>query len=254
VGPIYSAAIWFFILCLLMYALHEIYGPILRKKILKILILPGLVSMLVFKILACYLVNAKVQDTKLIDDDKEILTHTEPKTGWFGNFVIAVVPFFCMLLLFCLVNELLGAPAQVSRPLPGFDVLWANPGTFFSQFFNFMGWFFSGMIEHGIERPVFWLMLGLGVNLLLSLAPTLKDFKYIALAGAILFGIVLLFNMLGLGFTERTKANVFLLGNLVGNVRFLLGLGFLWLGASVVLIGAYRIYLNSTEGDGKKKK
>jgi hypothetical protein len=241
-----------------MFVLHEIYGPLLKKKILKILIIPGLAAFLVFKILACYLVGAKVQDTKLLDDDREILTYGEPKIGMAGHFVISVVPFFCMLLLFCILNILLDMPVRLHPDsLPEIALLWNKTGAFFSQFMDFILWFFSGLFKHGFKIPAFWIILSLGVNLILALAPTLKEFKYIALAAGILLGIGILLEVLGMGLTQRTDANLAILkylGHLKMNVSFLLGLAFIWLAASVITVGAYRLYTKAGEGKGKDRK
>lgn len=255
-APVLSAAAWFFVLVGLMFVLHEVYGPLLRKKVLKVLLLPGLVALLLFKVLCCYAVGARVKDTKLLDDDRDIVLYEEPRIGWPGHLVIAVVPFFCMLLLFCLVNYFLGYPAAVPEPLPDFAQLWQAPGAFFSGFLGFLGWFVTGLFPHGASHPPFWLLLGLGVNWLLALAPTLRDFKYIVLCAAALAGLGLLAtSVLGLGLTHRTEANLFLLRDLNMNVKFLLGLAFLWLAASVVTVGAWRLYQNTAGGrDGGKGK
>jgi hypothetical protein len=257
-GSTVEASLWFFLLCILMLALHEIYGPLLRKKVLKALILPGLASLLVFKILCCAIMGAKVIDTKLLDDDKEILHYAEPRTGWFGHFVIAVVPFFCLILLFCIVVALMGWPLEGLRPLPRFSLLWHAPGSFCSGFLEFLRVFVVCTVECGTENPLVWLLLALGVNVLLALAPTLRDFKYIAIAAGILLAVGLLFWALGLGLTERTEANAFIFRYVHAvyyNITFLLGLALLWLGGSLFTVGAYRAYSRAGEHrEGKKKK
>jgi hypothetical protein len=254
-GPVLSAALWFFVLLLLMFVLHEVYGPLLKKKILKILLLPGLVSLLLFKIVCCYAVGAKVCDTKLLDNDREIIRYEEPRAGWLGHLVISVVPFFAMALLFCLVQRLLDYPAVVPRSLPEFSLLWKSPGAFFGGFFDFLSWFITGLIPHGARQPAFWVVLGMGCNWILALAPTLRDFKYISLATAALTGLGLLaVSVLGLGLTHRTNANSFLLHDLNMNVKLLLGLATIWLGVSVATVGAWRLYQNSSGGEEKKKK
>ncbi len=250
-----SAGIWFLVFCGLTFVLHQVYGPILRKKAVKLLFLPGLAALLMFKMLSCYMVGAKIQDTRLLDDDKEIIKYGDPKIGWPGRMVIAVVPFVCLLLLFCILNAAFGEPAVVPDPLPQFSLLIERPLAFFETLLDFILWFFTGILPRRGGGAGLWIMIAVGLNVIIALAPTVHDFKYVALAAGLALLAALCFRALGLGVTGRTDANSFIytyVEKLNINVKFLLGLGLIWLAASATTVGAFRLYASAAERNKKK--
>ncbi len=252
---ILSSGVWFLLFCGLTFVLHEVYGPLLKRQAFKVFTLPGLATILAFKLLCCYMTGTKVEETRLLADDKEIIKHGEPRIGWPGRLVIAVVPFFCMLLLFCVINAALGKPVVIPEPLPEFKTLFKQPGAFFGTFLDFILWFFSGLVERGRHGWGLWIMIALGLNLILAVAPTLRDFKYIIIAAAAVFLVAAGAKALGIGVTGRTEANSFIYAYVDGlgtNVKFLLGLGLIWLAASAITVGSWRLYLTAAEKNKKK--
>ncbi|MHC4601069.1 MAG: hypothetical protein ACYS47_18910, partial [Planctomycetota bacterium] len=87
-----SAVLWFGVLILFMHLLRDIYGPLLRRRLIKFAVAPGIIVYLFFKILTCYVAGARIREIKPFDDRSELLQYDRPGLGAFGEFLISVLP------------------------------------------------------------------------------------------------------------------------------------------------------------------
>ena len=68
---ILSSVVWFAVLVLLMHGLKDIYGPLLRKRIVKFAVAPGGIVFLFFTILACWVAGARGKESKALDETSD---------------------------------------------------------------------------------------------------------------------------------------------------------------------------------------
>ena len=235
-----SAVLWFGILILFMHLLRDIYGPFLKRRLVKLAVAPGIIVYLFFKILTCYVAGARIREIKPFDDRSDLLQYDRPGLGAFGEFLIGVLPLACLLLAFALLFTLLPVRRMSSIPdLPFLPLVWRAPGTFLEDGWTFckgfldIAWKVSGQFA-------FWLLVYAAVNTLLAGAPSLKDIKYIAVAAAV--GALIWIGMEKLRIRVGSAEIRSLADRLTLSFRFLLGAGVGWILISVVTVGAWRLF------------
>ncbi|GEM_PF-3206390 len=234
-----SGVLWFTILILLMHALRDIYGPLLRRRVVKIVLAPGVVVFLFFKILACTIAGARVREIKPFDDRADLLKYEKPTLGFLGEFLIAVLPLACLLLSFTLLCVLCSVRGMRLQPLPSFPLLWEAPRAFASGSWHFLEGFFLASWK-AIGNWRLWILLYGAVNVLLAGAPPLKDLKHVAVALALAALAALAVNALSIEIHSPNFDNI--AGRLVGSYLFLFGAAIAWIALSVVTVGAWRLF------------
>jgi hypothetical protein len=235
-----AAILWFVVLILLMHALRDIYGPLLKRRLVKLAVAPGIVVFLFFKILTCYVAGARIREIKPFDDKVELLQYDKPSLGAFGEFLIGVLPMACLLLTFALVFTFVPAGGTVATGrLPDLSLLWQSPGLFFSGGWHFLKTFFTSAF-YAIAQISFWLLVYAAVNTLLAGAPSFRDLKYLAIACGIAILALLAFEALHVR-VGSLEVRSFLY-RLKMSFNFLLGAGIGWVLLSIFTVGAWRLF------------
>ena len=236
---ILSIVLWFGVLILLMHLLRDIYGPFLKRRIVKLAVAPGIIVYLFFKILACYVAGARIREIKPFDDRSELIQYERPGLGALGEFLIGSLPLACLLLSFALVFTLFPVRRMDLPDLPFFPMIWRAPLTFVEY-----GWTFCDGFLHvcwkALGQFTFWILLYASVNTLLAGAPSLKDMKYIAIAAAL--GALIWFGIEALRIKVGSAEIRSFAQRLALSFQFLLGAGVGWILVSVVTVGAWRIF------------
>lgn len=239
-----SAILWFAVLLLLMHALRDIYGPVRRRRVVKMFLAPGVVVFLFFKILSCTVAGARTRDIKPFDDKAELLQYDRPSLGPFGDFLISVLPLACLLLTFALLFSWFPVRGLEVPDVPPFEWLWNAPRVFFEHLWDFLLGFGRESFESS-GTVAFWLLLYGAVNVLMAGAPSFKDLKYLAVAVAIGAGAAFLASALKISVGSR-QFDVFAT-RLFASLRFLLGGGVLWVVLSIFTVGAWRLFGRGSE-------
>lgn len=245
---ILSGVVWFSILVLMMHGLKDIYGPLLRKRIVKFAVAPGVIVFLFFKILACYIAGAKVKEIKPFDDNAELLQYEKPGLGAVGEFLIGALPFTCLLLSFVLLYSFSVKRGFEVPPLPLLPRLWEEPHAFAVQMWDFVAGFFK-CAGRAAGQAWFWGIAYGAVNVLLAGAPGFKALKHIAIAVALVALGAAGFQALKIRIGAGEARNFF--DQVAFAFSFLMGAGLSWVVLSVFTVGAWRLFL--ADRDGKKK-
>lgn len=252
-----AAVLWLFVLVLLTLALGGLWGDWLDNKIVRFVLAPGFLGVLLLKHLACLCAGAKSRESKPFGPGDEVLTHGDPKLPG-GHLILASLPFFGMVALFGVATYFLAWWGDLRRipALPYFPESLGAIGGFFRE----LGEYFGGMFEMlrllvsrgGGALVALWL----GASTVFAIRPCYRDVKYLAITVAVLAGIGILCEVLGIGFTRRTAANtdLFNWGNVVmWNLSLLIGIAIALLVCSGLTVGLVRMGGWTREGREREK-
>ncbi|MHC4778730.1 MAG: hypothetical protein ACYTFG_09170 [Planctomycetota bacterium] len=242
-----STVLWFGVLILLMHLLRDIYGPLLKRRIVKFAVAPGIIVFVFFKILACYVAGARIKEIKPFDDRSDLIQYEKPGLGALGEFLIGVLPLACLILAFALIFTLFPVRRLSVPDLPFFPLLWRAPKTFLECGWTFCDGFLAVCWKF-IGQFSFWILVYAAVNTLLAGAPSLKDLKHVAIAAAL--GALIWFGIEALRIRFGSSEIRSFAERLALSFRFLLGAGVAWIIVSVVTVGVWRLFgKNKSERD-----
>jgi hypothetical protein len=240
--------LWIVALVLLMHLLRDVWGPLLRRRAVKVALAPGIVVFLFFRILACHAAGAQISEVSPFDEDDEILKHEKPGLGVLGEFLIGVLPLLCLLLAFALLASAIPVRRWAPLELPAFSLLWNAPSLFFRGSWAFLTGFFRDVQASAGTLP-FWALVYAAVNVLLAGAPSWKELRYQAVAGGVAVLAALVLDGLQVRIGSRAVLSFF--QRFGDSVEFLLGSGVGWILISVALVGAWRVFVRKKEaGEG----
>jgi hypothetical protein len=234
-----SGVLWFVVLVALMHALRDIYGPLLRRRLVKFAVAPGIVVFLFFKILTCYVAGARIREIKPFDDKAELLQYERPSLGAFGEFLICVLPLACLLLAFALAFTVFPVRGMTIFPLPYLPLLWQNPGAFGRGGWVFLSGFFRESAG-AAGQVTFWLLMYASINTLLAGAPSMRELKYVAVG--VVLGALAMIGIEASGLRVGSPQVRSFVTRFVVSFHFLFGAGVLWVAISVITVGAWRLF------------
>jgi hypothetical protein len=240
-----AAVLWLFVLVLLTVALGGLWGDYLDNKIVRFVLAPGFLAVLVLKHVACVCASAKAKESRPFGPGDEVLTHADPRLPG-GHLVVAALPFFGMVAVFGIATHFLAYHGDLRKipALPYFPESLGGVGGFFTDLGRYFGGMFNTLwrlVAHGGGGAI---ALYLGVCAVFALRPCYRDVKYLCITVAVLAGIGMLCEFLGIGFTRRTAGNrdLFDWGAVImWNLSLLIGLAIALLLVSGATIGVARL-------------
>ncbi|MCI0343653.1 MAG: hypothetical protein L0216_21315 [Planctomycetales bacterium] len=200
-----ATVLWMFLFLVLVFGLGALWAPLLDKKGVRFVLAPGFLAMVVLKHVACLLAAAKVRESRPFGPGDEIVEHAEPKLPGIGNLLVAAIPFFGLVVAFCLAHWALGNPLALPRDLPPLV-------TNLDEIARF-GYGLSDYVQGAVNvvrrlpgSPVAaWVVAYLGISVLLALRPSFRDMKFLSVTILVLAAVAWLLDYLGIGFTRRTE-------------------------------------------------
>jgi len=254
-----TAVLWLFILALLTLALGGLWGDYLDNKALRFALAPGFLLVLAWKHVACVLTGAKARESKPFGPGDEILIHADPKLPGLGHPVMATLPFLGAVVVLAVVNYfVLGWSLIRSLPAPPMlPAALAEIGPFFRGLGEYLGestdmflYLFGRLGGRGALAVYFTACI------VFAIRPCYRDTKFLLLSVAVLAGLALLIDFLGIGFTRRTSGNQDLLAWTevsLRNLGLLVATAIALLIVSGLSIGSVRLTAWVREGRAREK-